>query len=364
MDQRMSTPTQLKWLPKLLGFDYEIVYKKGCENAAADALSRLPNTVKNSEWSTQQLLRKGKLVIGEDLKLRQELFKCFLKGSQELVPPPGLLQPLPIPEKVWTHISMDFVDGLPMSKCKSVLLVVVDRLSKYGHFIPLTHPYTALTVAQAFLDNVYKLHDLLKVLYGQPPPAYVAYTAGDSANESVDRSLVTREAAVQLLKFHLTRAQDRMKTMADKKRTKRVFNINDLVLLKLQPYRKSTLRQHKHPKLAPKYYGPFKIVARIREVAYKLDLPLNSQIHPVFHVSQFKKFKGHVTQVTATLPQCDLSGVIAMERAAVLDRRLAKRGNAAAVYVLIQWTNEVVKDATWELYDDIAMRFLNFDLTA
>ncbi|GKF96794.1 retrotransposable element Tf2, partial [Tanacetum coccineum] len=82
----------------------------------------------------------------------------------ELVPSPRLLQPLPILERVWTHISMDFIDGFLVSKGKSVLLVVVDRLSKYSYFILLTHPYSALTVAQAFLDNVYKLYGLPKVI--------------------------------------------------------------------------------------------------------------------------------------------------------------------------------------------------------
>lgn len=55
---------------------------------------------------------------------------------------------------------MDFVDGLPSSQGKLVIYVVVDRLSKYAHFIPLSHPYTASTFAKAFLDNIYKLHGL------------------------------------------------------------------------------------------------------------------------------------------------------------------------------------------------------------
>lgn len=70
----------------------------------------------------------------------------------------GLLQPLSIPDRIWTSISMDFIDGLPTSQGYIVIMFVVDRLSKYAHFVALKHPYTALTVAKVFMAQIVRLH--------------------------------------------------------------------------------------------------------------------------------------------------------------------------------------------------------------
>ena len=73
---------------------------------------------------------------------------------------PGLLQPLPVPSTAWAIVSLDFIEGLPHSNRFNAILVVVDKLTKYGHFLPLAHPFTALQVAQLYLANIYKLHGL------------------------------------------------------------------------------------------------------------------------------------------------------------------------------------------------------------
>jgi hypothetical protein len=75
---------------------------------------------------------------------------------------PGLLQPLPIPEDPLKDIAMDFIEGLPKFEQFSVILMVMDRYTKYTHFFLFKHPFTITKVAQLFMDNVVKLHGIPK----------------------------------------------------------------------------------------------------------------------------------------------------------------------------------------------------------
>jgi ribosomal protein L21E len=98
--------------------------------------------------------------ITTDLKKFIRECEVCQQSKYENISPVVLLQPLPILDRVWADVSMDFVKGLPISQGKSVILVVVDRLSKYGHFIALSHPYTAIKIAQAFVQNIIRLHGM------------------------------------------------------------------------------------------------------------------------------------------------------------------------------------------------------------
>ena len=114
---------------------------------------------------TLQRLKKTGLLEGHKkqcLVLYQEC-DVFQRSDYENLHPAGLLQQ-PLPDQVREEISMDFVKGLPKSLGKSTILKEVGRLTKFAHFIPLYHSFTAKLVAASFTENVYKLYGLPRVI--------------------------------------------------------------------------------------------------------------------------------------------------------------------------------------------------------
>ncbi|GMI89821.1 hypothetical protein HRI_002651400 [Hibiscus trionum] len=198
-----------------------------------------------------------------------------------------------------------------------------------------------------------------QALYGQAPVDHLPYTAGESPVALVDRSLQHMEAALNMLKFYLQRTQVRMKQQADRKRTECEYQIEDLVYLKLQPYRQQTIKRRICQKLAPKWFGPFRIVGKVGKVAYKLQLPKDSRVHPIFHISQLKKHIGS-EECQSKLPVINPDGEISKEPLKILDRRIGKKGSRAITEVLVEWTISFPEDATWEPLHQLQIQFPNF----
>lgn len=197
-------------------------------------------------------------------------------------------------------------------------------------------------------------------MYGQAPPVHLPYLSGESKVEVVAKSLEEREKMLLLLKFHLMRVQHRMKQQADEHRSERSFEIGDFVYVKLQPYRQKSVVGRTNQKISPKYYGPYKVLDRHGTVAYKLELPASSQIHPVFHVSQLKGPVGNVT-VATQLPSVVRDDQVRVPESC-LGRKMVKRHDKAATMVLIKWVNETEEEATWEWLYDLQRKFPSFDV--
>ncbi|MCH85656.1 hypothetical protein A2U01_0006505, partial [Trifolium medium] len=255
LQQRMVTADQQNWAAKLLGYDFDIIYKPGKLNSDADALSRMNEGkfcqfVTSLQWKEEEivkseihndsllqqvisdlqqdaqsrpgyvykqgvLLYEGRLVLSAESVLIPTLLAEFhttpqgghsgfyrtyrriaanvywvgMKNTvQEYVKacdicqrqkyltssPGGLLQPLPIPDRIWEDLSMDFITGLPKSKGYEAILVIVDRLSKYAHFVPLKHPYTAKTIAEVFVREVVRLHGIPLSIVSDRDPVFMS----------------------------------------------------------------------------------------------------------------------------------------------------------------------------------------------
>lgn len=145
-----------------------------------------------------------------------------------------------------------------------------------------------------------------EVVYGCPPPSMLNYIPKTAKAQAVEDYLFDRDWMKKLLMDNLTKAGDHMKSFADKHRTERVFEVGDVVLLKLQPYRQPTVRGAMPHKLSPRYYGPYIIMEKIGSAAYRPQLPPTVKIHNVFHVSQLKKYKGQSIHVQGDPSPCGM----------------------------------------------------------
>eukprot|EP00253_Pinus_taeda_P022179 PITA_22179 len=350
--------------------------------------------------------------------------------------PVGLLQPLPILEWKWETISMDFITGLPKTKRNNdSIMVVVDKLSKAAHFIPVQSMYKAVQIAHVFMQNVFKLHglpktiisdrdvkftsafwrtlfaelgtqlnfstayhpqtdgqteqvnqvveDMLRAYVMQQPTLWeeylhlVEFTYNNGYHTSTQLSpfevlygrkcrtpsnwggtedrlslgpdmLKEMEDMVKRVRANLKAAQDRQKNFADRKRRFKEYQVGDDVYIKIQAKR-STLQWSGCAKIAPRYCGPFQVLARIGSVAYQLALPSHIRVHNVFHVSILKEYVYDPRHVIRWQDiQVEPEGEVLVEPLNILDRREVQLRKRVITQVKVQWRQFGPEEATWE----------------
>lgn len=193
-----------------------------------------------------------------------------------------------------------------------------------------------------------------EVLYGFAPQQFGLHAADDPPVSELADWLKERELMTDVIRQHLNRAKQRMKKQADTKCSKRTFQLDDWVFLKLQPYVQSSVADRAHQKLAFKFFGPFRIVERIGSVAYRLELPAPSSIHSVFHVSQLKKSVGAHQSVSDSLPPSTIRWSIPLK---IIQQRTIMKGSTQVRQGLVQWSNLPASLSTWEDLEFLCQRF-------
>ncbi|GJR20981.1 putative nucleotidyltransferase, ribonuclease H [Tanacetum coccineum] len=260
----------------------------------------------------------------------------------------GLLQPLEIPMWKWDEISMDFVTGLPTTQKRyDAIWVVVDRLTKYAHFLPIRKNYGISKLAEIFRQEIVRLHDgqsertiqtledmlracalewtgswdeylclvefaynnswhasikaaPFELLYGRKCRAPICWDeVGERLIEGPELIEITNEK-VAVAKEKLKEARSRQKSYADKHRRDLEFQVGDRVFLKVSPFR-GVKRFGIKGKLSPRFIGPFEIFWKVLE-RFRNHIGASMQfyrIHDVFHISLLRGYHYHPLHVAS-----------------------------------------------------------------
>ncbi|GJZ51306.1 putative reverse transcriptase domain-containing protein [Tanacetum coccineum] len=250
--------------------------------------------------------------------------KCltYAKVKAEYQKPSGLLVQPVIPVWKWENITMDFITKLPKTSTgQDTIWVIVDRLTKSAHFLPIKENDSMEKLTRQYLKEVVSKHGVPVLIISERDgrftsqfwqslnkalgtqldmsTAYHPQTDGQSERtiqtlEDMLRACVIDfgkgwDRHLPLIKKRIQAARDRQKSLANRNRKPMEFQVGDMVMLKVSPW-KGVIHFGKRGKLNPRYIGPFKVLAKVGTVAYRLELPDQlSRVHRTFHVSNLKK---------------------------------------------------------------------------
>ncbi|GJY88867.1 putative reverse transcriptase domain-containing protein [Tanacetum coccineum] len=401
LDQKELNMRQRRWLELLGDYDCEIRYHPGKVNVVADALSRkerikplrvralvitiglnLPKQI--LEAQTEAL--KPENLTAEDVggMLRQDLTKERLKprtngtlclnsrswlscygdlrtlvmheshkskysihpGSDKMYQdlkqlsskPSGLLVQQKILEWKWEKITMDFITKLPKTaNGYDIIWVIVDRLTKSAHFLPMRETDSMEKLMKLYMKEVVTRHGV--PLTG---PAIIHETT---------------EKIIQI-KSRIQAARDRQKSYADIRRKPLKFQVGDRVMLKVSPW-KGVVHFGKRGKLNPRYVGPFKVIERVKTVAYKLEIPQQlSRVHNTFHVSNLKKC---LSDESLVIPleelRVDDKLHFVEKPIEVMDHEIKQLKKSRIPIIKVRWNSKRGPEFTWEREDQFKQKY-------
>ncbi|GJX83082.1 putative reverse transcriptase domain-containing protein [Tanacetum coccineum] len=197
-----------------------------------------------------------------------------------------------------------------------------------------------------------------EALYGRKCRSPVCWTeVGEAQILGPELIQETTEKIIQI-KQRMQAARDRQKSYADLKRKPMEFQVGDKVMLKVSPW-KGVVRFGKRGKLNPRYVGPFKVIERVGEVAYKLELPEElSRVHNTFHVSNLKKC--HADEPLAVpLDGLNLDDKLHFveEPVEIVGREVKRLKRSRIPLVKVRWNSKRGPEFTWEREDQFKKKY-------
>nr|GEX90907.1 reverse transcriptase domain-containing protein [Tanacetum cinerariifolium] len=325
---------QRRWLELLSDYDCEILYYTGKANVVDDALSRkerepplrvralvmticldLPRQILNAQTEVRKPENIKKEDVGgmlvknsrdpEKADIATYVSKCLTcaKFKAEHQKPSGLLVQPKIHEWKWDNITMDFVTKLPKSsQGYDTIWVIVDRLTKSAIFTPIRETDPMDKLARIYLKEVVTRHGILISIISDRDPRFASNfwrSLQNALGTRLDLSIAYHPETDGQSERTIQTLEDMLRACAINfgkgwvnhlpLRKPMEFQVGNKVMLKVSPW-KGVVRFGKQGKLNPRYVGPFKVLERTGDVAYKLDLPKElSRVHNTFYVSNLKK---------------------------------------------------------------------------
>ncbi|KAD2034901.1 hypothetical protein E3N88_12326 [Mikania micrantha] len=229
---------------------------------------------------------------------------------------------------------------------------VIDFGGNWDNYLPL--------IEFSYNNSYHSSIDMapFEALYGRKYRSPVCWNELGEAQITGPELVQETTSKIMRIRENLTTARSRQKTYADKRRKPLEFQVNDMVLLKVSPW-KGVVRFGKKGKLAPRYVGPFKVLERIGKLAYRLELPHElSNMHPTFHVSNLKKCLSEENlHVPLDEVRIDESMQFIEKPVKIVDREVKTLKNKRIPIVLVKWDSKRGPELTWEREDQMKTKY-------